>query len=86
MSFSDKKSILFKTYPIPIIKIIDKIVISNGASGVVTIEEINYVNKLTKDLILKVLETNIHVQGVNTDQTQAKVVKEQVEESKEEQQ
>ena len=35
---------------------------------------------------LKVLETNIHVQGVNTDQTQAKVAKEQVEEAKEEQQ
>ena len=35
---------------------------------------------------LKVLETNIHVQGVNTDQTQAKVAKEQVEETKEEQQ
>lgn len=35
---------------------------------------------------LKVLETNIHVQGVNTDQTQAKVEKAPVEEVKEEQQ
>ena len=34
---------------------------------------------------LKVLETNIHVQGVNTDQTQAKVEKVEVEEVKEEQ-
>ncbi|MBR3889529.1 hypothetical protein IKJ53_03350, partial [bacterium] len=73
--FSDMAALYFIDVD-PLAESIDKLVISNNASGVVTIEEINYVNKLTKDLILKVLETDSEDITISITHTVKDIVKE----------